>query len=239
MNRMYSAPITPAFSWPEIDTILLDMDGTLLDSYFDDYFWEEYLPEVYAAENDLDLEAARRLLLQRYRNVEQTLQWSNVDYWSEQLGLDIPALKCTIDHLIQVHPHVIDFLEFIQGEKKHICLVTAAHEKTIDIKLGKADIGPYFDRIIPVEAIGEAKEQPPFWQRLEQLLGFDKKRTLLVDDNSNVLRAAKSHGLKHLVHIARPSSKKPVRYSEEFPSIEFFQELLSGHYENRTSPALF
>lgn len=233
MNRLEAAPIKPSFQWPEIDTILLDMDGTLLDSYFDDYFWEEYVPEVFAAQNDLSLSEARQSLLARYRRVEKTLQWSNVDYWSEQLGLDIPGLKCTIDHLIQVHPHVIEFLEFIQRENKDVCLVTAAHEKTIQIKLGKAEIGPYFDRIIPIEEIGEAKEQPPFWAELERVLGFDKSRTLLVDDNSNVLRAAKDHGLKHLVHIARPSSKKPLRYSEEFPSIEFFKELLSGHHENQ------
>ncbi|WP_136795263.1 HAD-IA family hydrolase [Desulfosediminicola ganghwensis] len=237
MSSSNYAPIKPSFTWPEIDTILLDMDGTLLDSYFDDYFWEEYVPVAFAAHHNLNPEQARQALLERYRSVEKTLQWSNVDYWSEQLELDIPGLKCTIDHLIQVHPHVINFLDFLQGEQKDICLVTAAHEKTIEIKLGKAAIGTYFDRIIPIEEIGEAKEQPPFWAELERVLGFDKDRTLMVDDNSNVLRAAKSHGVKHLVHIAKPSSKKPVRYSEEFPSIEFFKELLSGHYENRNPAA--
>jgi FMN phosphatase YigB (HAD superfamily) len=29
----------------EIKYVLLDMDGTLLDKYFDDYFWEHLLPE--------------------------------------------------------------------------------------------------------------------------------------------------------------------------------------------------
>jgi FMN phosphatase YigB (HAD superfamily) len=39
--------------WDLIDTILLDMDGTLLDKHFDDYFWEHYVPEIFAGKNDL------------------------------------------------------------------------------------------------------------------------------------------------------------------------------------------
>ncbi|OIO27600.1 MAG: hypothetical protein AUJ60_08885 [Nitrospirae bacterium CG1_02_44_142] len=35
----------------EIKYVLLDMDGTLLDKYFDDYFWEHLVPEKYAEKN--------------------------------------------------------------------------------------------------------------------------------------------------------------------------------------------
>ena len=34
--------------WSEIDTVLLDMDGTLLDLHFDNHFWLEFLPQRYA-----------------------------------------------------------------------------------------------------------------------------------------------------------------------------------------------
>lgn len=220
------APIRPSFSWDQIDTVLLDMDGTLLDSYFDDYFWEEYVPQVFAEQNGLTPQEARKALLNRYRRVEKTLQWSDLDYWSEQLGLDIPELKCKIDHLIRVHPYVIDFLEFVNGCGKTVCLVTNAHSKTLAIKLGKTAIGPYFQRIVPAEEVGEAKEQPQFWQRLETMLGFARDRTILVDDNANVLTAARSHGLTHLVYVAKPSSRRPVSHSEIFPSIVFFNELI-------------
>lgn len=218
--------ITPHFQWDDIDTVLLDMDGTLLDSYFDDFFWEEYVPKVFAQENDLSHEEARKELLARYQSVAKTLQWSDLDYWSEQLGLDIPELKYKIEHLIQVHPYVIDFLKFIRALDKEVVLVTAAHSKALKLKLGKTAIGPYFDRIIPVEEIGAAKEQQIFWELIEQTLGFSKKRTMLVDDNSNVLQAAHGYGLKHLVYVAKPSSRRPVQYSTQFPSIVFFKELI-------------
>lgn len=221
-----SSPIIPHFSWDTIDTVLLDMDGTLLDSYFDDFFWEEYVPRTYADANNISPQEARKVLLNRYKRVEKTLHWADLDYWSEQLGLDIPELKCKIDHLIQVHPYVIDFLQHIVDSNKDLYLVTNAHSKTLKIKLAKTAIGPYFKRIVPAEEVGEAKEQPPFWYKLEAMLDFNPKRTILVDDNTNVLDAAHHYGLEHLIYVAKPSSRLPVCYSPTYPSIVYFKELI-------------
>lgn len=32
--------------WQQIDTVLLDMDGTLLDLHFDTYFWLTHMPRL-------------------------------------------------------------------------------------------------------------------------------------------------------------------------------------------------
>lgn len=223
---MTTKQIKPTFTWSQIDTILLDMDGTLLDKYFDDHFWEEYVPKVFAEVNNLTAEEARKALLKRYQAVESTLQWTDLDFWSEQLGLDIPELKCKVDHLIQVHPYVIDFLKYLKKIGKTVHLVTNAHSKTLDIKLRKTAIGPHFDRLVCAEEIGMAKEQPEFWHRLEKMLNFDKDRTLLADDTEKVLRSANEYGMGFLVSVARPSTRIPISYSEEFPSVAFFDELI-------------
>ena len=217
--------IKPDFSWSAIDTILLDMDGTLLDKYFDDFFWEEYVPRIFAEQNRMTPEQARKELLKRYHLVESTLQWTDLDYWSEQLGLDIPELKCKVDHLIQVHPFVIDFLQFTRKSGKKVHLVTNAHSKTLEIKMRKTTLGQWFDRIVCAEEVGEAKEHPAFWDRLKKILQYDRKRTLLADDTAKVLRSAKAYQMGFLIFVARPSSRLPVRYSPEFPSIVTFDEL--------------
>jgi putative hydrolase of the HAD superfamily len=213
-------------AWDKVDTILLDMDGTLLDKHFDDYFWEHYVPEMFAEQNDLTPLEARKELLARYKSIEGTLAWTDLDYWSKKLGLDIPALKLKIDHLIQVHPYVIDFLKYCRRLGKKVHLVTNAHSKTLDIKMRKTDLGSYFDRIICSEEVGLPKEAPEFWERLESILDFDKKRTLLADDNYNVLQAAEVYGMGVLIFVARPSSRAEVQYSEVFPSIVYFKELI-------------
>ena len=218
--------IRPDLSWNDIDTVLLDMDGTLLDKHFDDYFWEQYVPEHYSLLHELSIDQAKAELLNRYRQVENTLDWTDLDYWSHELGLDIPDLKIRINHLIVVHPFVMDFLKFCRGAGKKVFLVTNAHSKTLAIKLRKTAIGPLFDRIICAEEVGRAKEEPRFWEQLEPMLGYVKQHTLLADDTEKVLCSAERYGMGHLIFVARPSSRQPVQYSKKFPSIEYFSELV-------------
>ncbi len=218
--------IFPNFSWDEIDTVMLDMDGTLLDKHFDDYFWEVFVPEHYSLLHDISVEEAREQLLSRYQAVENTLEWTDLEYWTRELGLDIPELKMRVNHLIGVHPYVVEFLEFCLTIGKKLYLITNAHSRTLSIKLEKTSIGPWFDRVICAEEVGVAKEDPEFWRRLEEMLGYDPKRTMLADDTEKVLHSADEHGLGCLIYVARSSSRQPVRYSEKYPSIDYFKELI-------------
>ena len=220
------AKIFPDFTWDAIDTVMLDMDGTLLDKHFDDYFWEVYVPEHYSLLHDISVEKAREQLITRYQAVENTLNWTDLEYWSHELGLDIPELKMRVNHLIGVHPYVVEFLEFCLATGKNLYLITNAHSRTLSIKLEKTSIGPWFDRVICAQEVGLAKEDPEFWRRLEGILGYDPKRTLLADDTEKVLRSAEEYGLGYLIYVARSSSRQPVRYSEKYPSIDYFKELV-------------
>lgn len=218
--------IPPDFSWAAIDTVFLDMDGTLLDKYYDDYFWEQYLPEAYAAKNQLDIAVAKKLLLGIYRSVESTLQWTNLDYWSDRLGLDIVALKREISHLIDSHPYIVEYFEYMQKMDKTLYLITNAHPKSLEVKMEQVKIDEWFARVICSEEVGAAKEQPEFWPRLQQLITYDKERTLFADDTEKVLHSAAKFGIRHLIHIAKPSSRLPAQFSARYQSIVNFQELL-------------
>src|SRR5512135_2005999 len=98
--------IKEALKSRNISFVLLDMDGTLLDKYFDDYFWEHLVPEKYAEKHGLFFGRAKEELLAKYKSHEETLNWTDIDFWSGELGLDILALKEQIHHLIDVHQHV-------------------------------------------------------------------------------------------------------------------------------------
>jgi len=218
--------LTSKIPFDEIKYVLLDMDGTLLDKYFDDYFWEHLVPEKYAEKHDITFGKAKEELLKKYKHHEGTLNWTDIDFWSRELNLDIPALKEQIRHLIEVHPHVEDFLKMLRRHKKKVFLVTNAHYKVLDLKFKKTEIGKYFDATITSCEIGYPKEMLEFWHKAEKKLGFEKDKSLFVDDTEEVLRTAKDYGIKYIIHKAKASSKAKPKQSKDFTHIFDFSELM-------------
>lgn len=212
--------------WQRIDTVLLDMDGTLLDLHFDNHFWLEHVPKRYAETHGMTHEAAFEELLGRYRAVEGTIDWYCVDYWTNELKMDIALLKEEVDHLIAVHPHVIEFLEALKKAGKRRVLVTNAHGKAISLKMRRTPIGSHLDEVVCAHDFGAPKEDQRFWQRLQGREPFVSETTLLVDDSLAVLRSAARYGIGNLLAIRKPDSKQAVREISEFPSVEHFRELI-------------
>ncbi|MEE4376258.1 MAG: GMP/IMP nucleotidase [Candidatus Competibacteraceae bacterium] len=214
------------FPWHQIQTVLLDMDGTLLDLRFDNHFWLEYMPQRYGEKQGLSVDQARAELLTRYRAVEGTLDWYCIDYWSEQLDLDVVALKREVAHLIAIRPYAVDFLDTLRNLGKRVVMVTNAHPGSLGLKMEKTRLSGCFDELISSHALGVAKEDPAFWLRLGDVVPFQAKTTLLVDDNLTILQTAQNAGIAYLLSILRPDSTQPPKIAGDFPAIHDFSELL-------------
>ncbi len=225
--------IVPDFTWNDIDKVFLDMDGTLLDKHYDDYFWEYYVPEVYAKKNDVDHSEARKVLLETYRSVESTLQWTDLDYWSERLDLNIAQMKQEVSHLVDIRPHALHFLEYLKKIGKKTYLVTNAHPDALAVKMNRINLRPWFEKMICSKDVGAAKEQTEFWEKLQTFIPYDKDTTIFADDTEKVLNSARSYGIRHLIHIAKPSSTQPLSFSNLYPSIANFKELIPRESSNK------
>jgi putative hydrolase of the HAD superfamily len=213
--------------WRNVDTVLLDMDGTLLDRHFDDHFWLEHVPRRFAARNKIPLPQARKHLYALFNSQEQTLNWTDLDYWSKRLGLDIPVLKREVEHLIAVHPFVVEFLLFLSQRGKKIYLVTNAHGKTLDLKMARTRLGAYFDGIVSAHDLGLPKENRQFWEVLREKIPYEPHRTLLGEDSETNLSTAEAYGITYLIYVGRYSSVSPPAHSSRFTTIHYFSELMA------------
>jgi putative hydrolase of the HAD superfamily len=215
-------------NWANIDTVLLDMDGTLLDLHFDNFFWLHHLPKRYAEENNTSVDLVIGNLQQRMRELQGTLDWYCTDFWSRELNLDIIELKKEINHLIGERPFVRPFLETLGLHNKQRVLVTNAHRNSVAIKFALTGIEALLDSVISSHDYGQPKEQQRFWQLLQQSVGFDPTRTLFIDDSEAILQSAQKYGIKHLLCIEQPDSKGESRKSDHFTMINSFEQILSS-----------
>lgn len=212
--------------WRAIDTVLLDMDGTLLDLHFDNFFWRQHVPRRYAELHGISLAHAHADLAGRYQRHLGTLNWYCVDFWSRELRLDIARLKTEVQHLIAVHPQVPEFLQAARAAGKRVTLVTNAHHKSLTLKMQRTGLDIHFDALITSHQIGLPKEHPDFWHKLQDVERYDPARTLLVDDSLPVLRAAQTYGIAHVLAVYRPDSREGSKDVEGFRAIEGFNDIM-------------
>ena len=212
--------------WPSIESVFLDLDGTLLDLHFDNHFWLEHVPVRYAERHGLEHAEAHCILNEKYTAVMGSLDWYCVEYWSRELQLDIPGLKKEVAHKIAVRPKVEEFLQFLHMHGKRVVLVTNAHPASIEIKMDKTGLDKHFDRIVTAHELGKAKEQAEFWPKLQAVESFKPRQTLFIDDNFSVLDAAKEYGVGHLLAIRKPDSQGKHKQHHDYRLLDSFDEII-------------
>ncbi len=218
--------IEPLVDWSRIDTVLLDMDGTLLDLHFDNHFWLHHLPLVYARQNGLPEAHARAELVDRFGREQGTLNWYCVDFWSEQLALDIGRIKHEVADLIGPRPGAIEFLQAIVDSGRRAWLVTNAHHKSLALKLARSPLSQYCERIICSHDFREPKESAAFWPALKAREHFNADKALFIDDSEPVLKAARDFGIGQLLTIAQPDSQRPPREDLHFTVLHHFDDIM-------------
>jgi len=214
--------------WTKISTVLLDMDGTILDLHFDNHFWLHHLPLRYSENNDISLTLAKEKLKSHYQQVEGTIDWYCLDYWAKQTKLSITDLKKEVQHLIRLRDDAHDFLTALRESGREIVLVTNAHPDSLSLKIERTELNQYFDTLYSTHEFGVTKESQLLWQRLQTKHGFELENTLFVDDSLTILDSAKKYGIKHLLAVANPDSQQVDNVIKDYPSITDFRELIKA-----------
>ena len=208
------------------ETLMLDMDGTVLDLAYDNYVWKELVPEHYSKVKGISIDDARTRLYAKYREIQGDIQWYCLDHWSERLGLDVLELHRGVNHRIGYLPGAKNFLEALRDRNVRVLLVTNSHPDTLALKDEVTGLAGYFDAIYTSHQFGYAKERQEFWCALQETENFVTGSTLFVDDNPDVLKSAETYGLEMLLEISQPDTSEPVREASAYTGVMGVADLL-------------
>ena len=215
-----------ALNWGNVDCVVLDMDGTLLDLHFDNQVWKDLLPRRVAERSGAQLADVGPQVEATLNATRGTLDFYCLDHWSREFGMSMSALERELTHLVRVREGASHFLNALVNANIRLLLATNAHRDSLSHKLERTGIEVHFDDIYSAHDFGYCKEEDAFWDALRNAHEFDPARTLFVDDNHAVLDAAARFGVAYLFGIKRPSSRGADLSHDRYHCLESFDEIM-------------
>lgn len=218
--------MTITFPWSQIDTLLLDMDGTLLDLAFDRIFWQQRVPQALSDERKISLEDAQAILMDETQRVRHTLHWYCLDYWRDTLRLDIHGMLAAQGHEATLRDDTLPFLSALGACGKQRILLTNAHPDNLSVKLKYTGLDRHLDLLLSTHTFGYPKEDQRLWQAVAEQTGFAADKTLFVDDSEVILDAAATFGVAYCLGIKNPDSGREETVFRRHPAINDYRMLL-------------
>lgn len=214
--------------WSAIDTVLLDLDGTLLDQAYDNHIWRDLIPQRFAVLRGLDLQAAYEEIGRLFEGRSGTLDWYDIDYWTRTLGVDVGALHREVRSHVAWLPGSRDFLERVKAAGKRLVLLTNSHPIALAVKHEQTGVLDHLDAAVSSQELGAPKENPRFWQAAHARFGYEPARALFADDNSKMLEAARNAGIRWVYGIRHWDTKGSRREHGVHLAVDGVADLLPG-----------
>jgi GMP/IMP 5'-nucleotidase len=221
-----AAQVNP--DWSRIDTVLLDLDGTLLDQAYDNHIWRELVPQRFAVSQGLEMNAACAEVARRFATRSHTLDWYCIEYWTRDLGVDIGALHREVRSHVAWLPGARDFLVRTRAAGKRLVLLTNSHPIALRVKHEQTGVLDLLDAAVSSHEFGVPKEDARFWEAAAARFGFDPARSMFVDDNKYMLDAARAAGIRWVYGVRHWDTKSAKREHVEHEAVDSVLDLLKA-----------
>ncbi|WP_025122393.1 MULTISPECIES: GMP/IMP nucleotidase [unclassified Serratia (in: enterobacteria)] len=218
--------MVPEFDWHDIDTVLLDMDGTLLDLEFDSHFWLKLVPQALSEQRSIPFDVASKIINDEYLAVQHTMNWYCFDYWCERLDLDIYQMTSEVGNRARLREDTQPFLQALRDAGQRTILLTNAHPHSLAVKVEHTGLDRHLDLLLSTHTFGYPKEDQRLWQAVQQQTGFDPQRTLFVDDGEPILDAARKFGIRYCLGVQNPDSSMASKTFQRYPSMSDYRQLI-------------
>jgi putative hydrolase of the HAD superfamily len=165
-----------------VEFISFDAEGTLVTPDFSQTIWHEAIPALYAQKQGLDFAQAKERIAEEYSRIgDQRLEWYDIRYWFNYLGLGSsePVIQSCFNK-ISYYPEVIEVLSSLANEYK---LIVASGTPLELLHCLLRDIKPYFVRIFSsISHYGQVKS-PDFYLRICKEMSVKPSQVIHVGDN--------------------------------------------------------
>lgn len=166
----------------QIELISFDAEGTLVTPDFSETIWHEAIPRLYAQKQGLDFAQAKRCIVEEYGRIgDQRLEWYDIEYWFNYLGLGssepaIQSCMCKISY----YPEITEVLSSLASQYG---LIVASGTPVELLHLLLRDIKPYFVRLFSSVSHYKQLKSPEFYLSICEEMGVKPSQVVHVGDN--------------------------------------------------------
>lgn len=180
----------------DINYIIFDMDGTLLDSLsvwvdsdreFLTGLGFEYTSECSLAMKKMHFDSACEYLVREY----------SLPFSAEETGKRILAI--VEEHYISGVPlkdGAAEFLEYAKKSGVKMCVATSNKKALAEAALEAKGIKKYFEFVLTSDEVGCGKESPEIFLKAAERLGAVPENTAVFEDSIHAVQSAKAAGFK-------------------------------------------
>jgi HAD superfamily hydrolase (TIGR01549 family) len=166
----------------QIELISFDAEGTVVTPDFSETIWHEAIPALYAQKQGLDFAQAKRRIVEEYSRIgDQRLEWYDIEYWFDYLGLGSsePVIQ-SCKGKISYYPEITEVLSSLASEYR---LIVASGTPLELLHLLLQDIKPYFARIFSSVSHYKQLKSPDFYLKICEEMGVKPSQVIHVGDN--------------------------------------------------------
>jgi HAD superfamily hydrolase (TIGR01549 family) len=167
----------------DVKVVSFDAEGTLVTPDFSYAVWFEAIPQRYAEKNGINLELAREAVEEEYRKVgDQRLEWYDVRYWFDKLGLGTPApvmQKCQSE--VRYYPEVKEVLASLSERYKLV--VASGSTRDFLHHLLDDTMQPYFSEIYSSISDYQRLKTSEFYLKMCQAMRVKPNQVVHIGDN--------------------------------------------------------
>lgn len=178
----------------QIDAVIFDMDGTLLDSL---PAWENSASNFLRSQGieppaNFDQEIAQLSLLDGARIIKERYGFTQSP--EEILALTLEPIRHHYLTDIEAKPGAVNILKELHRQGIKISVATASDKELAQRAFERLGMMQYIDFIITCDEVGAGKHSPAVYDAAREHLGTAKHRTLVVEDALHAVQTAKKAG---------------------------------------------